>query len=122
MIEWENTRKQDLTNQKLKTQEEVHRLKSKKKSLAIDMEQVNNKFNELNGVVAETRKRVVDVKAEIDSMRLERDQKLGLLSSIKAQVKSLSDRQLYIEQEKLNLAQQLKNTTTTGIVIVYVYL
>ncbi len=117
MIEWENTRKQDLTNQKMKTQEEVHRLKSKKKSLAIDMEQVNNKLNELNGVVAETRKKVVDVKAEIDSMRLERDQKLGLLSSIKAQVKSLNDRQLYIEQEKINLTQQLKNSSTTGIYI-----
>jgi chromosome segregation ATPase len=122
MIEWENTRKQDLTNQKMKTQEEVHRLKSKKKSLAIDMEQVNNKFNELNGVVAETRKKVVDVKAEIDSMRLQRDQKLGLLSSIKAQIKSLNDRQLYIEQEKINLTQQLKNSSTTGIVMFYIEL
>ncbi|CAG2109286.1 unnamed protein product, partial [Medioppia subpectinata] len=114
MIEWENTRKQDLINQKIKTQEEVLKLKSKKKSLALDMERVNNKLNELNGTVAETRKKVVDIKADIDSMRLERDQKLGLLSSIKAQIKALNDRQLYIEQEKLNLTQQLKNTAAAA--------
>lgn len=114
MLEWENTRKQDLTNQKLKTQEELLKLKSKKKTLAINMEQVNNKLNELNASVTETRKKVVDVKAEIDSMRVQRDQKLGLLSSIKAQIKALSDRQLYIEQEKLNLAQQLKATNAAA--------
>ena len=78
------------------------------------MEQVNNKLNELNGTVGETRKKVVDVKADIDSMRLQRDQKLGLLSSIKAQIKALNDKQLYIEQEKLNLAQQLKNTSAAA--------
>ncbi|XP_054165582.1 intersectin-1-like isoform X2 [Oppia nitens] len=111
MVEWENSRKQEFINQKIKTQEEVLKLKSKKKTLALDMEKVNNILNDLNVTAAETRKKVVDIKADIDSMRLERDQKLGLLSSIKAQMKSLNDRQLYIEQQKLNLTQQLKNTT-----------
>ena len=115
MVEWENTRKQDLINQKMKTQEEVLKLKGKKKSLAITMEQVNNRFNELNATVGDTRKKVVEVKAEIDSMRLQRDTKLGLLSSIKAQIKALNDRQLFIEQEKLKLAQQLKSSAIAGM-------
>ena len=86
------------------------------------MESVNNKLNELNATVGETRKKVVDVKADIDSMRLQRDQKLGLLSSIKAQIKALSDRQLYIEQEKLNLAQQLKNTSAAAGMSIVCYI
>lgn len=42
-------------------------------------------------------------------MRTQRDTKMGLLSSLKAQLKGLSDRQLIIEQEKINLTNQLKS-------------
>ena len=42
-------------------------------------------------------------------MRTQRDTKMGLLSSLKAQLKGLSDRQLIIEQENINLTNQLKS-------------
>lgn len=46
---------------------------------------------------------VADVKAKIDSMRPERDSKMGLLTSLEAQLKTLQDRKAYLHQEEISL-------------------
>jgi len=111
MVEWENQRKQELTVQKQKLQETVSSLKSKKKSLIIEVEQVNNQLNQLQEQVDETRKKVSDAKSDIDKMRADRDVKLKEINFLKAQMKTLQDRQLLIEQDKLTLSTQLKDIT-----------
>lgn len=46
---------------------------------------------------------VADVKAKIDSMRPERDSKMGLITSLEAQLKTLQDRKAYLHQEEISL-------------------
>ncbi|XP_015786793.1 intersectin-2 isoform X2 [Tetranychus urticae] len=112
MIELENQRKQEMLNQE---QETAAQLKSKKKSLMIDYEQVCNQFNQLQEQVNESRKKVNDCKTEIDKMRAERDVKLKEINFLKTQMKTLQDRQLLIEQDKISFSAQLKDLATNNI-------
>ncbi|XP_053214714.1 intersectin-1-like isoform X2 [Panonychus citri] len=112
MIEWENQRKQEMLNQE---QETAAQLKNKKKSLMIDYEQVCNQFNQLQEQVNDTRKKVTDSKSDIDKMRTERDVKLKEINFLKAQMKTLQDRQLLIEQDKITLSAQLKDLTMNNV-------
>lgn len=50
-----------------------------------------------------SKKQVSEAKAKIDSMRGERDTKMGLITSLEAQLKAVQDRKIYLQQEELNL-------------------
>lgn len=50
-----------------------------------------------------SKKQVAEAKAKIDSMRSERDTKMGLITSLEAQLKTVLDRKAYLQQEELNL-------------------
>ncbi|RWS14578.1 intersectin-2-like isoform X13 [Dinothrombium tinctorium] len=115
MLEWENQRKQELQSQKQRLLESISQLKSKKTSLIIEVEKVNNQWSQVQEHVEETRKKVTDSKSEIDKMRVERDSKLKEINFLKTQMKTLQDRQLLIEQDKLNLTSQLKNVNINAV-------
>lgn len=50
-----------------------------------------------------SKKQVAEAKAKIDSMRNERDTKMGFITSLEAQLKTVLDRKAYLQQEELNL-------------------
>lgn len=50
-----------------------------------------------------SKKQVTEAKAKIDLMRTERDTKMGLITSLEAQLKTLQDRKAYLNHEELSL-------------------
>lgn len=53
--------------------------------------------------LAGCKKQVADAKAKIDSMRSERDTKMGLITSLEAQLQTVRDRRAYLAHEEQNL-------------------
>lgn len=109
MIEWENQKKSEMQATKQRVQEALINLKAKKQRMIVDVEQVNSQLNGLKEKVEETRSKVSEAKQEIDKMRVTRDTKLKEMNLLKTQIRTMQERHLIIEQEKLSLATQLKN-------------
>ena len=109
MIEWENQKKSEMQATKQRVQEALINLKAKKQRMIVDVEQVNSQLNGLKEKVEETRSKVSEAKQEIDKMRINRDIKLKEMNLLKSQIRSLLERHLIVEQEKLSLSTQLKN-------------
>lgn len=109
MIEWENQKKSEMQATKQRVQEALINLKAKKQRMIVDVEQVNSQLNGLKEKVEETRSKVSEAKQEIDKMRVTRDTKLKEMNLLKTQIRTMQERHLIIEKEKLSLATQLKN-------------
>nr|XP_037281605.1 intersectin-1-like isoform X2 [Rhipicephalus microplus] len=107
-LEWEKQRIQELLSQKQREQENVSRLKGHRKALALQIEQVENKINEANQKLADTKKGVAEMKACIDEMRVERDTKMRELNEARLELKEIGDKMLLLNQEKLSHQGRLK--------------
>ncbi|KAL1436160.1 hypothetical protein MTO96_010898 [Rhipicephalus appendiculatus] len=107
-LEWEKQRMQELLSQKQREQENVSRLKGHRKALALQIEQVENKINEANQKLTDTKKGVAEMKACIDEMRVERDTKMRELNEARLELKEISDKMLLLNQEKLSHQGRLK--------------
>ncbi|KAG0426335.1 hypothetical protein HPB47_026548 [Ixodes persulcatus] len=107
-LEWEKQRMQELLSQKQREQENMSRLKAHKTSIFLQLEQMENKINESNLKLADTKKSVAEMKACIDEMRLERDAKMKELNETKLELKEISDKMLLLNQEKLSHQGRLK--------------
>ncbi|CAN7984735.1 unnamed protein product, partial [Ixodes pacificus] len=114
-LEWEKQRMQELLSQKQREQENMSRLKAHKTSIFLQLEQMaslplllENKINESNLKLADTKKGVAEMKACIDEMRLERDAKMKELNETKLELKEISDKMLLLNQEKLSHQGRLK--------------
>lgn len=107
--EVEKTRRNELTTARARLMEEVQKLKSRKKTLAIEHEQTDKQLAESRAICATSRDKIVKIKTEIDGMRLKRDEIMQKQNAIKAQMKSFTEQQLFIEQEKVRMAAQLKS-------------
>lgn len=106
--ELEQSRRNELINQRSRLQEEVLKLKSRRKALTIEHEQMNKRIVEGKAAATASREKVVRVKSEIDGMRIKRDATMAKQASIKEQMKSFTEKNLFIEQEKVKLSTQLK--------------
>ncbi|XP_077486990.1 dynamin associated protein 160 isoform X3 [Amblyomma americanum] len=113
-LEWEKQRMQELLSQKQREQENISRLKGHKKTLALQIEQVENKINEANQKLADTKKGVAEMKACIDEMRVERDTKMRELNETRLELKEIGDRMLLLNQEKLSHQGRLKTVSGTN--------
>ncbi|OTF79399.1 hypothetical protein BLA29_014934, partial [Euroglyphus maynei] len=80
--------------------EEVQKLKSRRKVLILEHEQIDKQLDESKKLAQTSRDRIVRIKTEIDGMRIKRDQIMAKQTKIKTQMKSLTEKQLLIEQEK----------------------
>lgn len=107
--ELEQAKRSELIMQRAKLLEEVQKLKSKRKALAIEHQKADKQIVECKAAAAASRAKVVKVKNEIDGMRIKRDEKMAKQASYKAQFQSITDKQLFIEQEKVRLASLLKS-------------
>lgn len=107
--ELEQARKSELLAQRTRIMDELHKLKSRKKALFIEHEQVDKQLEEKKRSVGLVRDKVFKTKTDIDGMRTKRDESLAKQSQIKTQMKTLTEKQLFVEQEKVRLATQLKS-------------
>ena len=107
--ELEQARRNELITQRGRLLEEVQKLKSRRKALTIEHEQMDKRIVDSKAAAAASRDKVVKVKSEIDGMRTKRDETIAKQSQIKLEMKSTTDKQLFIEQEKVKLSAQLKS-------------
>lgn len=107
--ELEQARRNELLIKRARLLEEVQKLKSRRKALTIDHEKIDKLLLNTKDNVTASRLKVVKVKNEIDGMRIKRDEKLAKQASFKAQFQEITDKQLFIEQEKVKLSSMLKS-------------
>lgn len=103
MAELETLRQQELLVQSQTAQEAMVHLRTQKQSLTQDMERLNEQYDNIRGSLNSTRMLVSDKKSKIDNMRSDRDTKMGLITSLRAQIKALVDRMAFLEKEETNL-------------------
>ena len=108
MIEWESQRIQELTIQKQRVVEAISSLKSKKKSLVIQVESVNKEYSDAETTLTTARDKVKEGKSVIDGMRVERDEKMKKISLSNAETKALTEKEVYIKKEKERIAKELQ--------------
>lgn len=107
--ELDQARRQELVNARARILDEVQKLKSRRKALKIEHEQIDKRIVESKAAAQTSRDKVVKVKLEIDGMRSKRDATLARQEAIRAEMKLFTEKNLLIEQEKVKLSSELKN-------------
>lgn len=67
------------------------------------MKMIEQQMSILSEQLVASKKQVTEAKAKIDAMRSDRDTKMGLLTALEAQLKTVQDRKAYLNHEELNL-------------------
>uniref|UniRef100_A0A673IC34 Intersectin-2-like n=1 Tax=Sinocyclocheilus rhinocerous TaxID=307959 RepID=A0A673IC34_9TELE len=102
-LEWERRRKQELLNQKSEEQEEIIKLRAKKRSLEMELE-AGNKQKQISDKLrdAEGKKRIH--KNELEMINQKRDSCITEINSLQKQLEEFKRKlgQSTIEQQKLN--------------------
>ncbi|MGH0151224.1 UNVERIFIED_CONTAM: hypothetical protein FKN15_042702 [Acipenser sinensis] len=116
--EWEKTRRQELMNQRNKQQEDIVRLKAKKKSLEMELEAVGDKHKQISGRLRDVQNKKVVQKSELDLIDQKRDRRIMEINNLQQQLEGLRQsqnkqqraiEQLYkIKEEKLREIERRK--------------
>lgn len=106
--EWEDTRKEELKQHKMREEEKVFTLKARQEHLTKDLDDIRDKVKTLTDNISDTRTGVTDVKQFIDGMRSSRDTKMSDMTSLKTQLKDQNERLIKVAQEKAKLEAKNK--------------
>ncbi|XP_063039904.1 intersectin-2b isoform X2 [Engraulis encrasicolus] len=103
-LELERRRKQELQSRKSDEQEDVIRLRAKKRSLEMELEAVGNKHKQISDRLLDAQGRKASHRAELESVNQRRDGRISDLNSLQMQVEDFQRKlaQLAPEQQKLN--------------------
>jgi hypothetical protein len=108
MAEWETQRISELNIAKQRVNEDIAALKSKKKSLVIQVEKVNTEYADAESNLNNARDRVKEGKSLIDGMRVERDDLMKQMNSANAETRTLTEKENYLKREKEMIMNQLR--------------
>lgn len=67
------------------------------------LKMIEQQISVLSEQLVASKKQVTEAKAKIDSMRSDRDTKMGLITSLEAQLKTVQDKKAYLNHEEQNL-------------------
>ncbi|MBN3318608.1 ITSN2 protein, partial [Atractosteus spatula] len=113
-LEWERTRRQELLNQRNQEQEEIVKLKAKKKSLEMELEAVGDKHKQISNRLHEAQSKRKIQKGELDLINQKWDRRIMEINNLQQEFedyqKELS--QLVPEQQKLN--DKLRNMKSSS--------
>ena len=101
--EWEDTRKEELRQHRMREEEKVLGLKARQEHLNTDLETLREKVKELTNNISDTRTGVTEVKTFIDGMRSSRDTKMTDMNALKAQLRDQNERLIKVTQDKAKL-------------------
>ncbi|XP_066554504.1 intersectin-2 isoform X2 [Amia ocellicauda] len=103
-LEWERTRRQELLSQRNKEQEDIARLKAKKRSLEMELETVGDKQKQISDRLCDVQSKRKFQKSELDLINQKRDCRIMEINNLQQQFEDYTKQltQLAPEQKRLN--------------------
>nr|XP_016851724.1 PREDICTED: intersectin-2 isoform X3 [Anolis carolinensis] len=108
-LEWERIRRQDLLNQRNREQEEIVKLASKKKSLNLDLDALNDKHQQISGRLKDVRIRKQNHKNELDLLDKKCDLGIIEIKELQQQLQEYQNKLILLIPEKQQLNEKLNH-------------
>ncbi|KAK6490049.1 intersectin-2 isoform X1 [Huso huso] len=113
--EWERTRRQELLNQRNREQEDIVRLKAKKKSLEMELEAVGDKHKQISGRLHDVQNKKVVQKSELDLINQKQDRRIMEINNLQQQLEDYQRKLTQLVPEQQMLTERLKNTNLNNV-------
>ncbi|XP_077173072.1 intersectin-2 isoform X2 [Paroedura picta] len=108
-LEWERIRRQDLLNQRNREQEEIVKLTSKKKSLNLELDALNDKHQQISGRLQDVQNRKQIQKNELGVLDKKCDLGIMEIKQLQQQLQEYQNRLLLLVPEKQQLSERINH-------------
>ncbi|XP_041105655.1 intersectin-2-like isoform X1 [Polyodon spathula] len=113
--EWERARRQELLNRRNREQEDIVRLKAKKKSLEMELEAVGDKHKQISGRLHDVQNKKVVQKSELDLINQKQDRRIMEINNLQQQLEDYQRKLSKLVPEQQILTERLKNTNLNNV-------
>ncbi|XP_026563436.1 intersectin-2 isoform X1 [Pseudonaja textilis] len=113
-LEWERIRRQDLLNQRNREQEEIVKLSSKKKSLNLELDALNDKQQQISGRLEDVRNRKQKYKNEFANLEKKCDMGITEIKQLEQQLQEYQNKLIALVPEKQKLSEKINHNKITN--------
>ncbi|XP_078503832.1 intersectin-2 isoform X6 [Lissotriton helveticus] len=106
--EWERIRRQELLNQRNREQEEIVKLKSKKKSLQLELEALDGKHQQISGRLQDVQVKKFKQKTELEDSDKKCDLGILEIKQLQQQLQEYQSKLSHLIPEKQSLNEKIK--------------
>ncbi|XP_017282797.1 intersectin-2a isoform X1 [Kryptolebias marmoratus] len=107
--EWERRRREELGRRKEEEQEEISRLREKKKSLELELEAVGNKHKQISDRLRDAQSKRRIQKAEVDLINQKRDARITEINTLQLEFEDWQRKLSQLVPEQQRLTEKLRN-------------
>ncbi|XP_070843173.1 intersectin-2a isoform X4 [Chaetodon trifascialis] len=107
--EWERGKKEELGRKREGEQEEISRLRAKKKSLELELEAVGNKHKQISDRLRDAQSKRRILKAEVDLVNQKRDIRITEINTLQLQFEDWQRKLSQLVPEQQRLTEKLRN-------------
>ncbi|XP_056284106.1 intersectin-2a isoform X3 [Pseudoliparis swirei] len=111
--EWERAKREELGRRRGGEQEEISRLRAKKKSLELELEDVGNKHKQISDRLRDAQSKRRVLKAEVDLVNQKRDSRINEINSLQLQFEEQQRKLSQLVPEQQRLTEKLRNLNKT---------
>ncbi|KAM9338901.1 intersectin-2-like [Symphorus nematophorus] len=113
--EWERGKKEELGRRREGEQEEISRLRAKKKSLELELEAVGNKHKQISDRLRDAQSKRWILKAEVDLVNQKRDTRISEINTLQLQFEDWQKKLSQLVPEQQRLTEKLRNISLNKI-------
>ncbi|XP_027140384.1 intersectin-2a isoform X1 [Larimichthys crocea] len=113
--EWERAKKEELGRRKEGEQEEISRLRAKKKSLELELEAVGNKHKQISDRLRDAQSKRRILKAEVDLVNQKRDARITEINTLQLQFEDWQRKLSQLVPEQQRLTEKLRNISLSKL-------
>uniref|UniRef100_UPI0037E713B5 intersectin-2-like isoform X2 n=1 Tax=Semicossyphus pulcher TaxID=241346 RepID=UPI0037E713B5 len=113
--EWERAKREELGRRKEGEQEEIIRLRAKKKSLELELEAVGNKHKQISDCLRDAQSKRRILKAEVDLVNQKRDERITEINTLQLQLEDWQRKLSQLIPEQQRLTEKLRNINLNKI-------
>ncbi|XP_028252770.1 intersectin-2-like isoform X2 [Parambassis ranga] len=107
--EWEHGKREELARRKEGEQEEISRLRAKKKSLELELEAVGNKHKQISDRLRDAQSKRRIQKAEVDMVNQRRDARITEINRLQLELEDWQRKLSQLVPEQQKLTEKLRN-------------
>ncbi|CAJ1077124.1 intersectin-2a isoform X3 [Xyrichtys novacula] len=107
--EWERAKREELGRRREGEQEEISRLRAKKKSLELELEAVGNKHKQISDCLRDAQSKRRILKAEVDLVNQKRDERIAEINTLQLQFEDWQRKLSQLAPEQQRLTEKLRN-------------
>ncbi|XP_041660585.1 intersectin-2a isoform X2 [Cheilinus undulatus] len=113
--EWERAKREELGRRREGEQEEISRLRAKKKSLELELEAVGNKHKQISDCLRDAQSKRRILKAEVDLVNQKRDERIAEINNLQLQFEDWQKKLSQLVPEQQRLTEKLRNISLNKI-------